>query len=115
MNHLTKIASQCADVGEPISENFQVSIIIGKLPSSWKDYQNILKHKRKSLNLDELLQHIQIECEARNREVIDNPRKEKIHNVEGPTYGDSKPKRKDFNEVKKGSFNSKRRVQRIRK
>lgn len=28
-NHLIEIVSQCADVGEPISENFQVSIIIG--------------------------------------------------------------------------------------
>ncbi|XP_016450546.1 uncharacterized protein LOC107775332 [Nicotiana tabacum] len=85
VNELNKIASQCADVGESITEIFQVSTIIGKLPPSWKDYQMKLKHKTKSLNLDQLLQHIQIEYEARNRDLLVYNGKDKVHNIENST------------------------------
>ena len=37
VNILNDIAIECADVGEPFSDSFQVSTIIGKLPPSWKD------------------------------------------------------------------------------
>ena len=91
VNALNDIATECADVGEPFSENFQVSTIIGKLPPSWKDYQKVLKHKKKPLNLDELVQHIQIESEARLRDSLDNQGKiEKLHNVEGPVFNSRK-------------------------
>ncbi|XP_073098861.1 uncharacterized protein [Elaeis guineensis] len=56
INELNDIATECADAGEPISETFQVSTIIGKLPPSWSDYQKYLKHKKKSLSLDDLSQ-----------------------------------------------------------
>ncbi|XP_039138722.1 uncharacterized protein LOC120276045 [Dioscorea cayenensis subsp. rotundata] len=83
VNELNDIATQCATAGESISETFQVTTIIGKLPSSWKDYQKILKDKKKSLNLDQLLQHIQIESEARNRDAPDKTERNSVHTVEG--------------------------------
>ncbi|KAL3534367.1 hypothetical protein ACH5RR_002828 [Cinchona calisaya] len=54
INEMDDAATQCANVGEPISETFQVSTIIGKLSLSWKDYQKVLKYKKKPLNLDQL-------------------------------------------------------------
>ncbi|XP_077228609.1 uncharacterized protein LOC143861593 [Tasmannia lanceolata] len=83
VNELNDIATECADAGESISETFQVSTLIGKLPSSWKDYQKRLKHERKYLNLDKLVQHIQIENKARNREIsVDQGKKDKVLNVD---------------------------------
>nr|XP_009593255.1 uncharacterized protein LOC104089942 [Nicotiana tomentosiformis]XP_016437380.1 PREDICTED: uncharacterized protein LOC107763399 [Nicotiana tabacum] len=89
VNELNEIASQYADVSEPITETFQVSTIIGKLSPSWKDYQMKLKHKTKSLNLDQLLQHIQIEYEARNIDLLVYNGKDKVHNVENSTSSKS--------------------------
>ena len=115
VNTLNDIATECADAGEPFSESFQVSTIIGKLPSSWKDYQRILKHKKKPLNLDELLQHIQIESEARLRDSLDNQGKTEIlHNVEGPVSNSNKQVIKSQNGKKnsyhnKNSYNNKKR------
>ena len=31
--------------GMILSETFQMAVIIGKLPSEWKDFKNYLKHK----------------------------------------------------------------------
>ncbi|KAL3506877.1 hypothetical protein ACH5RR_032259 [Cinchona calisaya] len=104
INEMNDIVTQCADVGEPISEAFQVSTIIGKLPPSWKDYQKVLKHKEKPLNLDQLLQHIQIENEAELRDGLDNHGKNDIHTVEASSSKGFKSKKK------KCSLNEKKNV-----
>ncbi|KAL3532617.1 hypothetical protein ACH5RR_006138 [Cinchona calisaya] len=109
INEMNDIATQYADVGEPISEAFQVSTIIGKLPTTWKDYQKVLKHKKKSLNLDKLLQHIQIENEAKLRDELDNHGKNDIHNVEVSSSKGFKSKKK-FNKKEKGYLNDKKNV-----
>ncbi|KAJ0031619.1 hypothetical protein Pint_12427 [Pistacia integerrima] len=41
--------------GMVLSETFQVAAIIEKLSSAWKDFKNYLKHKRKEMNLEELI------------------------------------------------------------
>ncbi|KZV20598.1 hypothetical protein F511_21871 [Dorcoceras hygrometricum] len=41
--------------GMTLSESFQVAAIIEKLPPSWKDFKNYLKHKRKEMNVEELI------------------------------------------------------------
>ena len=43
------------------SETFQVATIIEKLPLGWKDFKNYLKHKRKEMNLEELIFRLRIE------------------------------------------------------
>ncbi|KAL3528965.1 hypothetical protein ACH5RR_008287 [Cinchona calisaya] len=109
INEKNDIATQCADVGERISEAFQVSIIIGKLSPSSKNYQKVLKHKKKSQNLDQLLQHIQIENEAKLRDRLDNHGKNDIHTVEASSSKGFKSKKK-FNKKEKGSLNEKKKV-----
>ena len=44
-----------------VSEAFQVAAIIEKLPPAWKDFKNYLKHKRKEMNVKELIVRLRIE------------------------------------------------------
>ncbi|XP_048131601.1 uncharacterized protein LOC125314156 [Rhodamnia argentea] len=54
--------------GMILSETFQVASIIEKLPPGWKDFKNYLKHKRKEMNLEELIVRLRIEEDNRGSE-----------------------------------------------
>ena len=54
--------------GMSVSESFQVAAIIEKLPPSWKDFKNYLKHKRKEMWLEDLIVRLRIEEENRSIE-----------------------------------------------
>ena len=54
--------------GMILSETFQVTAIIEKLPLGWKDFKNYLKHKRKKINLEELIVRLRIEEDNRGSE-----------------------------------------------
>ncbi|KAL2491872.1 zinc knuckle (CCHC-type) family protein [Abeliophyllum distichum] len=47
--------------GMVLSETFQVAAMIEKLPPAWKDFMNYLKHKRKEMNIEELIVKLRIE------------------------------------------------------
>ena len=47
--------------GMILSETFQVAAIVEKLLSRWKDFKNYIKHKRKEMNLEELIVRLRIE------------------------------------------------------
>ena len=47
--------------GMIVSKAFQVAAIIEKLPPAWKDFKNYLKHKRKEMNVEELIVRLRIE------------------------------------------------------
>ncbi|XP_057497413.1 uncharacterized protein LOC130782145, partial [Actinidia eriantha] len=51
--------------GMQLSETFQVAAMIEKLPPSWKDFKNYLKHKRKEMNLEDLIVRLRIEEDNR--------------------------------------------------
>ncbi|XP_071694471.1 uncharacterized protein [Rutidosis leptorrhynchoides] len=44
-----------------ISESFQVAAMIEKLPPSWVDFKNYLKHKRKEMTVEDLMVRLRIE------------------------------------------------------
>ena len=44
-----------------LQEEFLVSLLIEKMPKSWNDYKNQLKHTHKQLSLEDLVIHIIIE------------------------------------------------------
>ncbi|XP_071912216.1 uncharacterized protein [Coffea arabica] len=44
-----------------LPEKFAAGMLIEKLPESWADYKNSLKHKEKNYTMDELVKHILIE------------------------------------------------------
>ncbi|KAK3018111.1 hypothetical protein RJ639_003482 [Escallonia herrerae] len=70
------IANDICAAGMVLDENFHVGAIVAKLPPTWKEYCNKLKHKKEDLSLDQLMQHLHIEEETRNREKV--PAKETI-------------------------------------
>ncbi|GJS80735.1 retrovirus-related pol polyprotein from transposon TNT 1-94 [Tanacetum coccineum] len=47
--------------GMTLSETFQVAAIIEKLPPSWVEFKNYLKHKRKEMNVEDLVVRLRIE------------------------------------------------------
>ena len=51
--------------GMTINETFQVAAFIEKLPRSWRDFKNYLKHKRKELSLENLIVRLRIEEDNR--------------------------------------------------
>ena len=58
--------------GMKIDEAFQAAALIEKLPPSWKDYRNYLKHKKRELSMEDLVVHIRIEELNRLRDQIDH-------------------------------------------
>lgn len=47
--------------GDDLSVTFQIAEIIEKLPSAWKGFKNYLKHKRKKMDIKELIVKLRIE------------------------------------------------------
>ncbi|XP_076955593.1 uncharacterized protein LOC143630481 [Bidens hawaiensis] len=47
--------------GMSLSETFQVACSIEKLPPSWVNFKNYLKHKRKEMTIEDLFVHLRIE------------------------------------------------------
>ncbi|GKE58389.1 zinc finger, CCHC-type containing protein [Tanacetum coccineum] len=91
-----------------MDEAIQVSCIIDKLPPSWKDFKNTLKHLKEELTLVELGSQLLIEESLRMQD-SDKP---KGNNVVGPSvvsmvehnnssrYNDNKGKRKHHDNIK---------------
>ncbi|KAK5812587.1 hypothetical protein PVK06_028023 [Gossypium arboreum] len=53
--------------GMYISESFQITTIIEKLPPTWNDFNNCLKHKRKEIKVENLIVRLRIEEDNRGR------------------------------------------------
>jgi len=62
---LQKIAHEIISEGMPLDDQFQVAVIIDKLPPLWKDFKNTLRHKNKEFSLKSLITRLRIEEEAR--------------------------------------------------
>ena len=77
--------------GMTLSETFQVAAFIEKLPPSWRDFKNYLKHKRKELSLEEMIVRLRIEEDNRlsEKKVGKNLELSRANVIEG-----SKPNKK---------------------
>lgn len=51
--------------GHKVGESFLVEAITRKLPPSWRDYRNYLKHKKKEISLQDLIVRLKIEADNR--------------------------------------------------
>ncbi|CAK9136908.1 unnamed protein product [Ilex paraguariensis] len=74
VQELHKIADSIIASGMCIDENFHVSVIISKLPPSWKDYRTKLLLEE-VLPLHTLICRLRVEEESRNRCKKENPSK----------------------------------------
>ena len=50
---------------------FVASYLVETLPESWKDNKNNMKHKRKQMSLENVIIHIRIEEQNRNRDNVE--------------------------------------------
>ena len=50
---------------------FVVGYLVKTLPKFWKYYKNNMKHKRKQMSLEDLIIHIRIEKQNRNRDNVE--------------------------------------------
>ena len=64
-----------------LSDTFQVTTIIEKLPPSWKDFKNYLKHKRKKMSIEDLIIRLPIEEDIRvsEKKGAHNPSEAKVN------------------------------------
>ena len=85
--------------GMMLSETFQVATIIKKLPPTWKDFKNYLKHKRKEMSIEDLVIRLRIEEDNREskKKVAHNPNEAKANFVE---HGQSSKFKKGNNKGK---------------
>ncbi|CAJ2645227.1 unnamed protein product [Trifolium pratense] len=68
-HELQKIAHEIITEGMPLHEQFQISVIIDKLPPSWKDFKNQLRHKTKEFSIEGLITRLRIEEESRKQDM----------------------------------------------
>ena len=66
-HEIQKIAHKIINEGMPLDQ-FQVAVIIDKLPLLWKDFKNTLKHKTKEFSLESLITRLRIEEEGRKHD-----------------------------------------------
>ena len=69
VNEYQHIVLEILAKGMKIDEAFQAAALIEKLPPSWKDYRNYLKHKSRDLSMEDLIVHIRIEESNRMRDI----------------------------------------------
>ncbi|CAN6718843.1 unnamed protein product [Malus baccata var. baccata] len=63
-----KMVDSMSFKGMVINESFQVASFIEKLPPSWKEFKNYLKHKRKKMTLEDFIVRLRIEEDNRKNE-----------------------------------------------
>ncbi|XP_075523986.1 uncharacterized protein LOC142556411 [Primulina tabacum] len=68
VQELQMILHEIHGEGMTLSESFQVTAIVEKLPPAWKDFKNYLKHKRKEMNIEELIFRLRIEEDIKSSE-----------------------------------------------
>ncbi|XP_021631823.1 uncharacterized protein LOC110629217 [Manihot esculenta] len=61
INEYHKLIEDLKSENIPLQEELVAGLLIEKLPTSWSDYRQQLKHKHKQLSLSELITHIIIE------------------------------------------------------
>ncbi|KAK3026284.1 hypothetical protein RJ639_041233 [Escallonia herrerae] len=67
-NEIKSILDRYSQHKLALDEFIVVTSIIDKLPPSWKNFRNSLKHRKEDINLDELGTHLQIEEDLRKEE-----------------------------------------------
>jgi hypothetical protein len=70
-HELQKITHEILSEGMTIDEQFQVAVLIDKLPTGWKDFKKDLRHKTKEFSMESLIARLRVEEEARKQDQKD--------------------------------------------
>ncbi|XP_076905459.1 uncharacterized protein LOC143561216 [Bidens hawaiensis] len=84
--------------GMTLSETFQVATMIEKLPPSWVEFKNYLKHKRKEMTIDDLIVRLWIQEDnkrAQKGSLVDVSAKANLVEYDQSSKGGNKRKGKD--------------------
>jgi len=112
---LQNIAHEIFVEGIQLPKQFQIDVVIDKLPPAWKDFKNALRHKTKEFSLESLITRLRIEEEARKHEsneevfvVSNNKTKKKFVGVVLKSIGkqfknQNRPANKNSNQNKNGN------------
>ncbi|KAL0451681.1 UNVERIFIED_CONTAM: hypothetical protein Slati_1146200 [Sesamum latifolium] len=112
MDQVHEYENLVADVlseGMEMCDTLQANILLEKFPPSWSEYRNYLKHKKKDLNLQELISHMRTEEANRLKDKeLSNPSSNsfKANLVESSTSNKDKFQNKGKNFQKGGQQKS---------
>ncbi|KAK2391773.1 CBL-interacting serine/threonine-protein kinase [Trifolium repens] len=90
-HELQKIAHEIITEGMPLDEQFQIAVMIDKLPPGWKNFKNQLRHKTKEFSIESLITRLRIKEESRRQDqkeeayVVSGNNKKKFGAVLKPT------------------------------
>lgn len=76
MNQVHEYENLVADIlteGMKMCDVLQANVLIKKLPDTWSNYRNHLKHKKRDMSLEELLGHMKIEEANRLKDKFSSP------------------------------------------
>ncbi|XP_070675674.1 uncharacterized protein [Malus domestica] len=65
VEEIQKLIYELHSEGCEINEHFQVGAIIEKFPTSWSDFKIYLKHKRREMNMEDLILRLRVEEDHR--------------------------------------------------
>jgi len=80
-----------------LPETFQVATIVERLPPTWRDFNNYLKHKRKELKLEDLIVRLTIKKDNQKSEKMSN---KNSYKAKTNVIKDSKGKTSTFKSLK---------------
>ncbi|XP_062102868.1 uncharacterized protein LOC133813848 [Humulus lupulus] len=107
-HEIQKIAYEIISEVMTLDEQFQV-VLIDKLPPSWKDFKNVLRHKTKEFSLESLITCLRIEEEARKQDQKEEVLVVSNSNPKKSTPTVLKPNSKNFkNQNRNSNSNSNR-------
>ncbi|KAA0056529.1 uncharacterized protein E5676_scaffold106G00280 [Cucumis melo var. makuwa] len=75
-HEIQKLAHVIISEGMPLDDQFQVTVIIAKLPPLWKNFTNTLRHITKEFSLEILITRLRI-----NEEVSKHDQKEEVNAI----------------------------------
>ncbi|XP_062075777.1 uncharacterized protein LOC133779894 [Humulus lupulus] len=111
-HEIQKIAHEIISEGMILDEQFQVAVLIEKLPPSWKDFKNVFRHKTKEFSLEILITRLRIEEEARKQDQKEEVLVVSNNNPKKSTHAVLKPNGKNFkNQNRNSNSNSNRNNQ----
>lgn len=79
-----------------LNEQFQVVVLIDKLPPSWKDFKKISRHKSMKFFLKSLITRLRIEEEAKKQDQKEEVFVISSNNTKKSTNASLKPNAKNF-------------------
>jgi hypothetical protein len=104
-HEIQKIAHEIISEGMPIDEQFQIAVIIDKLPPAWKDFKNILRHKTKEFSIESLITRLRIEEESRRQDMKEEEKILVVSNNKKKSGAVLKPTGKPFKNQNRNASN----------